>query len=240
MVAKQRMRAGPTHIGKIVNVIVEDVHVDYVFHTSAYDGSLYETSWSPWARLRIELPVDLTLPAPVYDAPNPGFTTAPNSRQTKPLASGGVTRSTYKAQKHCGPTDKDGRQLCIAPTPDKPAKSKSTRDAGWCENGTMGAHADRFKECDRRPVTYYLGPDDAPTAKAEFNFTRTLRLDGTDSFTETLTIKGVNIPADFDGGISLSAFNGHICQGSCTPIEPQGGDWTATRPGSPATRTARR
>ncbi|MER5465460.1 hypothetical protein ABT010_33185 [Streptomyces sp. NPDC002668] len=36
------------------------------------------------------------------------------------------------------------------------------------------------------------------------------------------------IPADFDGGISLSAFNGHICQGSCKPIEPQGGDWTAT------------
>ncbi|MCL7382317.1 hypothetical protein [Streptomyces sp. 35G-GA-8] len=98
----------------------------------------------------------------------------------------------------------------------------------------MGAYADRFKECDTRPVTYYLGPDDAPIAKAEFNFTRTLRLDGTDSFTETLTIEGVSIPDDFGGGISLSAFNGHICQGSCTPIEPQGGDWTATptwRPG---------
>ncbi|WP_328665522.1 hypothetical protein OG905_00910 [Streptomyces sp. NBC_00322] len=209
-------------------------NVDYVFHTSAYDGSLYETSWSPWARLRIELPVDLALPAPVHDAPNPGFTTAPNSKQTKPLASGGVTRSTYKAQKQCGPVGKDGRRVCIAPTPAKPAKSKGTRDVGWCENGAMGAYADRFKECDTRPVTYWLGPEDDPIAKADFNFTRTLRLDGPDSFTETLTIKGVNIPADFDGGISLSAFNGHICQGSCKPIEPQGGDWTATptwRPG---------
>ncbi|MEU9015644.1 hypothetical protein AB0D12_39415 [Streptomyces sp. NPDC048479] len=63
--------------------------------------------------------------------------------------------------------------------------------------------------------------------KADFTFTRTLRLDGTDSFTEPLTIEGVNIPDDFDRGISLSAFNGHICQGSCKPIEPQGGDWTA-------------
>lgn len=43
-----------------------------------------------------------------------------------------------------------------------------------------------------------------------------------------LSLKGEHIPADFDGGISLSAFNGHICQGSCKPIEPQGGDWTAT------------
>lgn len=43
-----------------------------------------------------------------------------------------------------------------------------------------------------------------------------------------ITIEGVRIPDEFDGGISLSAFNGHSCQGSCKPIEPQDGDWTAS------------
>ncbi|MEV0529854.1 hypothetical protein AB0I66_41200 [Streptomyces sp. NPDC050439] len=32
----------------------------------------------------------------------------------------------------------------------------------------------------------------------------------------------------FDGGISLSAFIGPSCQGSCKLIEPQDGDWTAS------------
>jgi hypothetical protein len=31
--------------------------VTYAFHTSAYDGSLYETDWSPWATFKVNVPV---------------------------------------------------------------------------------------------------------------------------------------------------------------------------------------
>ncbi|MFD4861642.1 hypothetical protein [Streptomyces atratus] len=211
-------------------------NVDYVFRTSAYDGSLYETEWSPWARLRIELPVDLALPAPDYDAQRPSFVTEPNSEQTRPLGAGPSALSAYKPQKQCGEVGADSSRLCVMRTPDKPEGAKAAEseksvgimDVGWCDPGSMGTYADRYKECDRRPVRYYLGPDDDPTAIADFVFTRELHLDGPANFTEKLTIEGVSIPAEFDGGISLSAFNGHICQGSCTPIEPEGGDWTAT------------
>ncbi|MGW6456850.1 hypothetical protein ACWF94_13160 [Streptomyces sp. NPDC055078] len=127
--------------------------VNYVLRTSAYDGSMYETSWSPWGMFRIELPVDLALPAPVYTAPQPGFTTEPDSRQTKPKQPGPLARSTYKAEKQCGPKDKAGRQACIAPTPAEPAKPRGTRDVGWCGPGTMGAYADRYKQCDKRPCS---------------------------------------------------------------------------------------
>ncbi|MBB5939212.1 hypothetical protein [Streptomyces zagrosensis] len=30
--------------------------VTYVFHTSAYDGSLYETGWSPWSTFKVNVP----------------------------------------------------------------------------------------------------------------------------------------------------------------------------------------
>ncbi|MFC4191045.1 MULTISPECIES: hypothetical protein [Streptomyces] len=36
--------------------------VTYTFHTSAFDGTLYETDWSPWAKFRISPYV--TFPAP--------------------------------------------------------------------------------------------------------------------------------------------------------------------------------
>ncbi|MEW2051889.1 hypothetical protein [Streptomyces sp. NPDC005476] len=38
----------------------------YVFRTSAYDGGLYETDWSPWAKFTIRShAVDITLPEPI-------------------------------------------------------------------------------------------------------------------------------------------------------------------------------
>ncbi|WP_369362484.1 hypothetical protein AB5L52_02560 [Streptomyces sp. CG4] len=54
-------------------------NVDYVFHTSAYakDSGLYETSWSPWARFRVTMPVDLTLPNPNASAQNPDQSAQP-------------------------------------------------------------------------------------------------------------------------------------------------------------------
>ncbi|MFE0683803.1 hypothetical protein ACFW17_23710 [Streptomyces sp. NPDC058961] len=44
--------------------------VTYTFHTSAYDGTLYETTWSPWAKFRIRgHAVDIKLPEPDKAAP---------------------------------------------------------------------------------------------------------------------------------------------------------------------------
>ncbi|MFF8646441.1 hypothetical protein [Streptomyces sp. NPDC015345] len=91
-------------------------NVDYLFRTSAYDGGLYETEWSPWARMRIELPVDLTLPNPDHNAPHPSFTTPPNSQQTKPLKSA-TARSTYKADKRqCGRPTRTASRRASRPT----------------------------------------------------------------------------------------------------------------------------
>ncbi|WP_141753827.1 hypothetical protein [Streptomyces luteocolor] len=43
--------------------------VTYAFHTSAYDGGLYETEWSPWATFKIrDRAVDIKLPEPDKDA----------------------------------------------------------------------------------------------------------------------------------------------------------------------------
>ncbi|MGE6737064.1 hypothetical protein, partial [Streptomyces sp. NPDC059900] len=43
--------------------------VTYAFHTSAYDGGLYETEWSPWAKLKIrDRAVDIKLPEPDKNA----------------------------------------------------------------------------------------------------------------------------------------------------------------------------
>ncbi|MGH3239513.1 MAG: hypothetical protein ACRDNL_03980 [Spirillospora sp.] len=58
--------------------------VTYIFHTSAYDGSLYETSWSPWARFRFTRAVDLTLPNPDTAAPNPDQTAQPYTSALAP------------------------------------------------------------------------------------------------------------------------------------------------------------
>ncbi|MFF9512488.1 hypothetical protein ACF1BU_38145 [Streptomyces sp. NPDC014724] len=42
----------------------------YAFRTSAFDGSLYETDWSPWAKFHTRgRAVNITLPEPNKDAP---------------------------------------------------------------------------------------------------------------------------------------------------------------------------
>ncbi|MGW2185701.1 hypothetical protein [Streptomyces sp. NPDC001719] len=63
-------------------------NVDYVFHTSAYakDSGLYETSWSPWARFRVGMPVDLTLPNPNAAARNPDQSAQPYTDSMAPAS----------------------------------------------------------------------------------------------------------------------------------------------------------
>lgn len=179
------------------------LNTNYVFHTSAFDGSLYETSWSPWAKFRIELPVDLTLPTPDYSAPDPtSLNTPPNYYQTKPLGTAGSplsARSSKSAVEQCSEADADGRQVCFGKStpvakgkaPKSGAKAAGVATAGveWCNTDFESILATRFIECDVRSVPIYIRMDGAIQATAHFMFLRMLQVDGQNSFTEHLTIE---------------------------------------------------
>ncbi|NED32234.1 hypothetical protein [Streptomyces sp. SID8499] len=210
---------------------------NYVFHTNAFDGSLYETTWSPWAKFRVEMPVDLTLPTPDYTAPDPSsLNTPPDFYQTKPLGSSStLTASPLKAGEQCGKKDKRGRQVCFGKqlskdkAPKKVARAMANAEATagveWCNTDFSSILATRFTECDVRTVPVIIRTDGVPDAIAYFMFLRMLQLDGQNSFTEHLTIEPAQqIPMDF-AEIDMS-INQHLCQGSCTPVEPDDSAWT--------------
>ncbi|MFF1760990.1 hypothetical protein [Streptomyces sp. NPDC058266] len=210
---------------------------NYVFHTNAYDGSLYETVWSPWAKFRVELPVDLTLPTPDYTAPDPSsLNTPPDRRQTRPLgSSGSLAAQRAQGGEQCSEKDADGRQVCFGKQLSKDeapknvarsmARAEGAAGVEWCHTDFPDILATRFTECDVRSVPVIIRTDGVPDAIAYFMFLRMIQLDGQNSFTEHLTIEPAQqIPTDF-AEIDL-AINEHLCQGSCKPIEPDDGAWT--------------
>ncbi|MET8450232.1 hypothetical protein [Streptomyces sp. NPDC005209] len=227
--------------GSLVTVDVPagklSLNTNYVFHTSAFDGSLYETTWSPWAPFRVEMPVDLTLPTPDYTAPDPNVSDMqPTGVQTKPLgASASLTAKTPKASEQCSAVRDDGRQVCFGKplpkdeAPKKIAKSMKATAAQanvpWCNTDFPSILATRKTECDVRAVPVIIRTDGVPDATAYFTFLRLIELDGQNSFTEHLTIEPAQqIPLDF-AEIDL-ILNEHLCQGSCKAVEPDPGAWT--------------
>ncbi|MCX5083992.1 hypothetical protein ACFC18_40195 [Streptomyces sp. NPDC056121] len=213
------------------------LNTNYVFHTSAFDGSLYETTWSPWAPFRPEMPVDLTLPTPDYTAPNPSaLDNPPSGLQTKPLGAGAtLAGKTKPAVEQCGPKDAEGRQACFgrqlskADAPKKvAAKMQAAADeiAGipWCNTDFPSILSTRSAQCDVRSVPVYISMDGVVQATAYFMFVRTLQLDGANSFTEHLLIEPAQqIPLDF-AEIDMN-LGKHFCQGSCDPIQPDASAW---------------
>ncbi|SDP62603.1 hypothetical protein SAMN04487981_12964 [Streptomyces sp. cf386] len=109
----------------------------YKFRTSAYDGSLYETTWSPWADFRIEpymkfpaaqtsSTIDSTLQE--LDEIN---RTDPGPALPAFDASGAVKREATQ-KRTCGTQDAQGRQVCIelsAPTKESQARAKQRAEA---------------------------------------------------------------------------------------------------------------
>ncbi|MFF0067177.1 hypothetical protein ACFYRC_37915 [Streptomyces sp. NPDC005279] len=210
------------------------LNTNYVFHTSAFDGSLYETTWSPWARFRVELPVDLTLPTPDYTAPQPSpFDVTPSTLQTKPLgASAALAAKTPKATEQCSATDGDGRQVCFGTqltrgeSPKRVAAkmTAAVADVPWCNTEFPSILATRQTECDVRSVPVIIRTDGVPDAIAYFMFLRLIELDGQNSFTEHLTIEPAQqIPLDF-AEIDMN-LGDHLCQGSCKPVQPDASAW---------------
>ncbi|OXY97781.1 hypothetical protein BEH93_32810 [Streptomyces sp. 2R] len=104
----------------------------YKFRTSAFDGSLYETDWSPWADFRIEpyvkFPAAQTTP-PINS--NVQETKEFNRSDPGPslpvFAANGAVKRKAKQERSCGKPDDEGRTLCIElspPTAESKARAK--------------------------------------------------------------------------------------------------------------------
>ncbi|WP_406301129.1 hypothetical protein OHA61_00430 [Streptomyces sp. NBC_00885] len=96
--------------------------VTYTFHTNAFDGSLYETTWSPWANFRIE-------PYVKFPAPQASSTIDPVAQKiieftrTDPgpalptLRKDGTTLKAPTQKRTCGKPDAQGHKLCVELNP---------------------------------------------------------------------------------------------------------------------------
>ncbi|MEU9330793.1 hypothetical protein AB0D91_44865 [Streptomyces canus] len=106
----------------------------YKFRTSAFDGSLYETTWSPWADFRID-------PYMKFPAPQTSSTIDKTAQEVDEFtrsdpgpalptfdASGAVKRGATQ-KRTCGQQDAQGRQLCIELSPPT-AESKARAHKG--------------------------------------------------------------------------------------------------------------
>ncbi|MDQ0945598.1 hypothetical protein [Streptomyces sp. V1I1] len=132
--------------------------VTYTFHTSAYDGSLYETSWSPWANFRIEPYV--TFPAPQASSSiDPIAQKVIEVTRTDPGPAPPTLRkdgTTLKAgqKRTCGKADVQGRKLCIeiSPKSNKVKRSLAAAPAvelvDWCYDKPVGKdYMNRTEAC---------------------------------------------------------------------------------------------
>ncbi|MEW2570197.1 hypothetical protein [Streptomyces sp. NPDC047070] len=94
----------------------------YKFRTSAYDGSLYETTWSPWADFRIEPYVNF--PA-AQTSSTIDKTAQENTEVTRTdpgpalptFNANGTVKREATQERTCGKHDAEGRKLCIELSP---------------------------------------------------------------------------------------------------------------------------
>ncbi|MCZ4509889.1 hypothetical protein O3Q52_17120 [Streptomyces sp. ActVer] len=109
----------------------------YTFRTSAYDGSLYETVWSPWANFRIEpyvkFPAAQTSSTIDKTAQEIIEFTRTNPGPALPTfdANGAVKREATQ-ERTCGKQDTQGRKLCIElspPTAESQVRAKKRAEA---------------------------------------------------------------------------------------------------------------
>lgn len=203
--------------------------VTYAFHTSAYDGSLYETEWSPWAKFKIRnRSVDIKLPEPNKDAPtlNQDGHQEPQKIAQPTLAAVDPTVPPlgHRASDgwSCGElNEKTGIQPCSRLVPDN---SKKTRDAltqgtngtralphlvDWCAN-LVDSHIKRYEACIGSFNYEYEGvvvKDGRPTGEilnATWAVGQEVKLSGTSAtFTQQLVLVPVSIDAKF-GSVTLN------------------------------------
>lgn len=204
--------------------------VTYTFHTSAYDGALYETEWSPWAKFKIRnRSVDIKLPEPNKDAP----TLNQDGHQDPQKIAQPVMEAVDPTQPPVGYRASDGWscgelnektdiQPCSRLVPDD---SKKTRDAltkgtkgtkaplpplvDWCANLT-NSHIKRYEACIGSFTYEHVGvviKDGRPTGEilnASWAVGQEVQLSGTSAtFTQQLVLVPVAIDAKF-GSVTLN------------------------------------
>ncbi|MFF4506905.1 hypothetical protein [Streptomyces sp. NPDC001401] len=135
--------------------------VSYTFHTSAYDGSLYETDWSPWANFKINPYV--TFPAPQtsstidslaqknieFTRSDPGPVAGVAAKGTRPQ---GLTPKALQAggKQSCSRPDAKGRKLCIEIAP--PTKQSKQRVAAANAVAADGTNPNLVSWCGPSPA----------------------------------------------------------------------------------------
>ncbi|WP_234386780.1 hypothetical protein [Streptomyces sp. ERV7] len=125
--------------------------VTYTFHTNAYDGSLYETEWSPWANFRIE--PYLSFPAPQASSTiDPVAQKVIEFTRTDPgpalptLRKDGTTFKAPTRKRTCGAPDAQGHKLCIELNP--PSKTAQTPPRA---SAPAGLDVDQVDWCFAKP-----------------------------------------------------------------------------------------
>ncbi|MGW4206319.1 hypothetical protein, partial [Streptomyces sp. NPDC004726] len=118
----------------------------YTFRTSAYDGSLYETTWSPWADFRID-------PYVKFPAAQTSSTINSTAQEIIELnrsdpgpalpafAANGAVKRKATQERSCGKPDTEGRKICIElspPTAESKARAKKRAEAQVAKAGEVG------------------------------------------------------------------------------------------------------
>ncbi|MCX4506761.1 hypothetical protein [Streptomyces anulatus] len=109
----------------------------YTFRTSAYDGSLYETNWSPWADFRIEpyvkYPAAQTTPPIDSNVQEIRTFNRTDPGPALPVfAENGTVKRRATQGRTCGQPDDQGRVLCFElspPTEESKARAEQRAEA---------------------------------------------------------------------------------------------------------------
>ncbi|MFF2519975.1 hypothetical protein [Streptomyces sp. NPDC058086] len=109
----------------------------YKFRTSAFDGSLYETSWSPWADFRIEPYVKFPAPQTSSTIDKTAqeideFTRTDPGPALPTFDTNGAVKREATRERTCGKQDAQGRKLCIElspPSAESEARAKKRVEA---------------------------------------------------------------------------------------------------------------
>ncbi|CAM5543654.1 hypothetical protein [Streptomyces californicus] len=195
--------------------------VTYAFHTSAYDGGLYETEWSPWVNFKIRnRAVDIKLLEPNKDAPplnqdghqQPQAIAQPNV-QPVPPAEPPMGRSAADGWS-CGVVnEKTNIQPCSRLVPDDSKKTRAALTKGesaalphlvdWCA-GYGNSHIKRYEACIGSFTFEYVGvvvKDGKPTGEvlnASWAVGQEVKLaQNSATFTEQIILVPVAIDAKF-------------------------------------------
>ncbi|MCX5206747.1 hypothetical protein OG897_35750 [Streptomyces sp. NBC_00237] len=128
--------------------------VTYTFHTSGYNGSLYETTWSPWAKFRIRnRAVDITLPEPDKNAPSVNLESYQEPQEAKrsvPASAGASARGG--ANENCA--DVDSNTVDCVEVGEPGSLTAEQLSAVKNRLGGVRADADLVKWCSGSSVGY--------------------------------------------------------------------------------------